>query len=101
MSQRKLLLPPFHGEAVRRYGEEIAAIADRELDRWPVGEPFPLRPAMQAITLEVILRTVFGVREPERLERFGSAILRVGETGNPLIWLPPLRRDLGRFSPAG
>src|SRR3954452_21154841 len=44
MAQRKLLLPPFHGEAVRRYGEEIERIADREVDRWPLGRPFPLRP---------------------------------------------------------
>jgi len=100
MRQRKLLLPPFHGEAVRRYGEEIEQIAERDLDRWPVGEPFPLRPAMQSITLEVILRTVFGVREPERLEAFRAAITRLAATGNALIWLPPLRRDLGRLSPA-
>ncbi len=100
MRQRKLLLPPFHGEAVRRYGEEIEQIADRELDHWPVGEPFPLRPAMQAITLEVILRTVFGVRERERLEAFAGAITRLATVGNALIWMPPLRRDFGRFSPA-
>jgi cytochrome P450 len=100
MRQRKLLLPPFHGEAVRRYGEEIEDIADRELDDWPLGEPFPLRPAMQAITLEVILRTVFGVRDPGRLDALRTAITRVAETGNALIWLPPLRREFGRFSPA-
>src|SRR3954449_10837962 len=86
MRQRKLLLPPFHGEAVRRYGEEIEQIADRELDGWPLGKPFSLRPAMQAITLDVILRTVFGVREPERLAAFRTAITRVAETGNALIW---------------
>ena len=62
MRQRKLLLPPFHGEAVRRYRDLIAEIAAREVERWPVGVPFELRPRMQAITLEVILRTVFGVR---------------------------------------
>jgi cytochrome P450 len=75
-------------------------IAERELDDWPVGEPFPLRPAMQAITLEVILRTVFGIRQPARLETFRSAITRLADTGNALIWLPPLRREFGRFSPA-
>ena len=100
MSQRKLLLPPFHGEAVRRYGQEIEDIADRELDDWPIGEPFELRPRMQAITLDVILRTVFGVREEKRLEAFRTAITRVAATSNSLIWLPPLRRDFGRFSPA-
>ena len=45
MRQRKLLLPPFHGEAVQRYRELIAEIAAREVERWPVGEPFELRPA--------------------------------------------------------
>jgi|SRR5215211_878187 len=100
LRQRKLLLPPFHGEAVRRYGEEMEQIADRELDRWPLGEAFPLRPRMQAITLEVILRTVFGVREEERLRAFRSAITMLASVGNALIWLPPLRREFGRFSPA-
>src|SRR5215207_2769574 len=97
MSQRKLLLPPFHGEAVRRYGKQIEAIADREVDRWPIGEPFALRPRMQAITLDVILRTVFGVRDEPRLGAFRTAIMRLAATGNALIWLPPLRREFGRF----
>ncbi|MEA2330190.1 MAG: hypothetical protein QOH58_328 [Thermoleophilaceae bacterium] len=61
MRQRKLLLPPFHGEAVQRYTEMIAQAADREIDRWPVGEPFALAPRMQAITLDVIMSGVFGV----------------------------------------
>jgi cytochrome P450 len=100
MRQRKLLLPPFHGQAVRRYGDEIERIADRELDRWPLGEAFPLRPRMQAITLEVILRTVFGLREEARLADFRSAISKLAGIGNALVWLPPLRRDFGRFSPA-
>ncbi|HEY1358961.1 MAG TPA: cytochrome P450 [Thermoleophilaceae bacterium] len=99
MAQRKLLLPPFHGEAVRRYGEEIERITDRELDRWPIGEPFQLRPAMQAITLQVILRTVFGVAD-HQVDAFSKAITLVAQTGNALIWFPPLRREFGRFSPA-
>jgi cytochrome P450 len=69
LSERKLLLPPFHGEAVRTYGRRIEEIADREVATWPVGKPFPVRPAMQAITLEVILRAVIGVRDPARLAR--------------------------------
>ena len=60
MRQRKLLLPPFHGEAVQRYVEMIADVAEQEIDRWPVGEPFALAPRMQAVTLEVIMRGVFG-----------------------------------------
>ena len=61
MRQRKLLLPPFHGEAVQRYVETISAVAEREVDRWPVGESFALAPRMQAVTLEVIMRGVFGI----------------------------------------
>ncbi len=61
MRQRKLLLPPFHGEAVRRYTEMIADAAEREIDRWPLGTPFELAPRMQAITLDVIMAGIFGV----------------------------------------
>ncbi|HXD54074.1 MAG TPA: cytochrome P450 [Solirubrobacteraceae bacterium] len=61
MRQRKLLLPSFHGEAVERYTAMIAEAAEREIDRWPVGQPFALGPAMQAITLDVIMSGIFGV----------------------------------------
>jgi cytochrome P450 len=59
--QRKLLLPPFHGEAIERYTAMIAEAAEREIDRWPLNRPFALAPAMQAITLDVIMSGVFGV----------------------------------------
>src|SRR4051794_4978256 len=61
MRQRKLLLPAFHGEAVARYREMISEAAEREIDRWPVGEPFALAPRMQAITLDVIMAGIFGI----------------------------------------
>jgi cytochrome P450 len=61
MRQRKLLLPPFHGEAVQRYTDMIARAAEREIDRWPTGTPFELAPRMQAITLDVIMAGIFGV----------------------------------------
>ena len=61
MRQRKLLLPPFHGEAVQRYVEMIADVAEREVERWPLGKPFALAPRMQAITLDVIMAGIFGV----------------------------------------
>ena len=99
MRQRKLLLPPFHGDAVRRYGDLIAEIAAREVERWPVGESFELRPRMQAVTLEVILRAVFGVRGEERLNRFRAVLPRLGESVGLQMWLPFLRRNLGPWSP--
>jgi cytochrome P450 len=61
MRQRKLLLPPFHGEAIAQYTEMIAEAAEREIDRWPVGETMALAPRMQAITLDVIMAGIFGV----------------------------------------
>jgi cytochrome P450 len=99
MRQRKLLLPPFHGDAVRRYRDLIAEIAAREVERWPVGRPFALRPRMQAITLEVILRAVFGVRDEERLTRFRALLPRLGDSTGVQMWLPFLRRNLGPWSP--
>ena len=61
LRQRKLLLPPFHGEAVQRYVEMISEVAHREIDQWRPGSSFPLAPRMQAVTLEVIMRGVFGI----------------------------------------
>ncbi len=61
MRQRKLLLPPFHGEAVKRYTEMIIEAAHREIDGWPIGRPFSLAPRMQAVTLDVIMAGIFGV----------------------------------------
>jgi cytochrome P450 len=75
LRQRKLLLPSFHGERVQRYGELMTEIAERELARWPVGEAFRLWPRMQALTLEIIIRAVFGVDdEPGRRERVRSQL---------------------------
>ena len=72
MSQRKLLLPPFHGERMQGYEETMPEIAAREIESWPTGVPYQLRPRMQAMTLEIILETVFGVarrRAPGRAAR--------------------------------
>ena len=61
MRQRKLLLPAFHGDAVKRYTEMIVEAAHREIDGWPIGRPFALAPRMQAVTLDVIMAGIFGV----------------------------------------
>ncbi|HEX7246317.1 MAG TPA: cytochrome P450 [Solirubrobacterales bacterium] len=61
MRQRKLLLPPFHGEAIERYTEMIRTATEREIETWPVGRPFALAPRMQAITLDVIMAGIFGI----------------------------------------
>ncbi|MBJ7331483.1 MAG: cytochrome P450 [Solirubrobacteraceae bacterium] len=61
LRQRKLLLPPFHGEAIARYTEMIEEATHREIDRWPIGEPIKLAERMQAITLDVIMSGIFGI----------------------------------------
>jgi len=76
MRQRKLMLPPFHGKRMRGYGELMTEIAEAEVARWPIGEPLELWPRMQAVTLEIIMRAVFGVREAERLDRLRVALRR-------------------------
>ena len=59
--QRKLLMPPFHGEAIAAYREQIRAATKRELDGWRTGTPFAIAPAAQAITLDVIMAGIFGI----------------------------------------
>jgi len=84
MRQRKLLLPSFHGEAIARYTTMIADAAEREIDRWPVGEPFQLAPRMQAITLDVIMGGIFGIEgRPER----GTPEHRLRQVIRQLVWL--------------
>jgi len=100
LSQRKLLLPPFHGQSVRRYVEVMAEATEREVASWPLGRPFALRPRMQAITHEVILRAVFGVREAERMDRFRERIPRLAETTSMFNWLPFMQREIGGLTPA-
>jgi cytochrome P450 len=60
------MLPPFHGDRMQAYSAAVRAIAEQEIDSWPSDRAFALHPRMQAITLEVILSTVFGVRAPSR-----------------------------------
>src|SRR5688572_21890197 len=77
MEQRKLMLPAFHGERMKRYGDLMSEIAAAEIERWPRAEPYRLRPRMQAVTLEIILRAVFGVEEGERLEQLRRQLRRL------------------------
>ena len=103
LEQRKLLLPPFHGRRMQRYGELMAEVAADEIERWPRGEPYRLRPRMQALTLEIILRAVFGVNEGHRLERLSSELRRLLDMlTNPRMLLFPIvlgPERLARFGP--
>ena len=105
LRQRKLLLPPFHGEAVQRYVAMIADVAEREIDRWPVGEPFALAPRMQAVTLEVIMSGVFGIEgrpaPGSAEERLRLTIRRLlGASTHPLYQLIELH-NAARREPRG
>jgi cytochrome P450 family 135 len=91
IAQRKLLLPPFHGERMQAYGEKMAEIAAREIESWPTGTPYKLRPRMQAITLEIVLETVFGVHGGERMAPLRDALREFLDlTTNPRVLLPVL-----------
>ena len=105
LRERRLMLPPFHGERMQAYGRVMREIADRSIDAWPVGRPFPIHERMQAITLDVILRTVFGLDEGAVLVRLRECIRSLtafvsGALG-VLLLMPWLQRDLGRLSPGG
>jgi cytochrome P450 len=105
LRQRKLLLPPFHGEAIERYTQMIADAAEAEIERWPIGSPFPLAVPMQAITLEVIMAGIFGVRghpapgTPEHLLHTTVNALTAAST-SPLAQLGELINH-GRTEPVG
>ena len=60
LRHRRLLLPPFHGRRMQSFEQAMIAATDRELAAWPVGEPFPVLPSMQSLTLQVVMRAVFG-----------------------------------------
>jgi len=99
LAHRRLMLPPFHGERMRSYEPIVSEIVDAEIDSWPLGEEFAIHPRMQAITLEVILRVVFGVSEGPRLERLRELLTTVLEdTASPFTQLIGLatRRFGGR-----
>ncbi|HEV7585660.1 MAG TPA: cytochrome P450 [Solirubrobacteraceae bacterium] len=92
MRQRKLLLPPFHGERMREYEEVIVEATRRDIAQWPLGRPMRLQERTRAITLEVILRAVFGV-EAERMGPLREAIAGLLKPVNPLaIVMIALRR---------
>jgi cytochrome P450 len=93
LSQRKLMLPAFHGERMEALTGLMEEMTEREVARWPLDEPFELHPRLQALTLEVILRAVFGLDEGERLDLLRDRLTRILEFGSsPASLLPFLQR---------
>jgi len=101
LEQRKLLLPAFHGERMQRLTGLMVELTDRELDRWPTGEPVMLHERLQGLTMEIILRTVFGLDEGARLEGLRDRLTSILSFGDsPVSLLPAAQRVLagrGRF----
>ena len=96
LAQRRLLLPAFHGERMQRLTGVMTELCEREIQSWPVQEPVALHPRLQKLTLEIILRAVFGLESGPTLDRLRdllSEVLAFGES--PLSVLPALQRVLG------
>ena len=114
--QRQLIMPSFHGERMRTYGEIIRQITDRVTQQWQVGKPFSVRPFMQEISLRVIMQAVFGLaeseqgepayRRPDRSEQLKATLddflkLTASRLGFAIGIFPWMRADLGAWSPGG
>ncbi len=103
---RKLLMPSFHGERMRGYGQLVRHITEDVTKRWTIGEPFSVRSSMQAISFQVILKAVFGLEEGPRYEKLQELLTEILNPKAPLvrgliIVFPALQRDLGPWSPWG
>ncbi len=102
MEQRKLLLPAFHGKRMQGYEALMREVAADEIERWPHHEPHRLRPRMQALTLEIILRTVFGLDQGERLERLRTELRRLLDLlSSPRMFAFPLMLGPERIAGSG
>src|SRR5437764_789214 len=100
MEQRKLLLPAFHGDSMQRLSGLMTELAEREIASWPRGEAVALHPALQRLTLEVILRAVFGLRQGSRLDRLRDLLTKILSFGeSPLSLIPPAQRLLAGRGP--
>ena len=95
--RRRLMMAPFHRDAVERQSALIAEIAAQNIAGWPVGRDFPVAPKMAQITLEVILRTVIGASDPARLAALREVmprLLRLGPWSTLAIARPELQHRL-------
>jgi cytochrome P450 len=98
MRMRKLMLPPFHGEAIAHYADVIEQITNREVDSWQPGDTIRTRSVAQTITMEVIIRAVFGITDPDRVAELRRLLPRLS---SPSPFLLLVQKDLGPRSPWG
>ena len=94
------MLPAFHGDRMAALSDVVAEVAEAEIARWPAGEALPLHPRVQALTLEAILRAVFGLEVGERLDALRRLLTEMMEFGtNPLSMLPMPQRERAKLGP--
>lgn len=103
---RKLLMPPFHGERMKSYGETMIKITKQVISQWQVGKPFAIRNYTQDISLRVILETIFGLDEGEKFDHLRKILVEWLDIFNSpfrssLLFFPLLQKDLGAWSPWG
>ena len=96
LRQRRLVLPPFHGQALQRWTTTIQHLAHEHLDTWPVSTPFKALPKMQELTLEIIQRVIFGSKDPELKAALRSALDLTQSTPN-LIAMSLVQKDIGPY----
>jgi cytochrome P450 family 138 len=95
--RRKLLVPPFHGKRMRAYENLVEEETLKETDTWPEGREFAVLPSTNRITLNVILRAVFGAEGAE-FDALRKVMPPLVALGSQLVFLPWLHRDLGPWS---
>ncbi|MEG4405168.1 cytochrome P450 [Microcoleus sp. MON2_D5] len=106
LQQRKLLMPPFHGERMKAYGQIICNTTEKVINNWTPGNSVIAQSTMQEISLEVILHAVFGLSEGERYQQIQQLITNMFSLfSNPLsatfLFIKSLQKDLGAWSPWG
>ena len=101
LAQRKLMLPAFHGERMAALSGLLEDVTERAVAAWPLDEPVALHPRFQALTMEVILRAVFGLDPGTRLERVRELLTKQPRAGRPPgvdAPVPPARQEVGASS---
>lgn len=103
---RKLVMPSFHGERMRSYGDLICQITKTAIAKAGIGRPFSAHEAMQDITMNIMLQVVFGLYESDRYEQLKELFLSylkmtASVAGGLLLYIPALQKDWGSWSPWG
>jgi len=98
--ERKLLMPPFHGDRMRTYGSTMIATAEEHAKRWESGKPFSAMEWAQGVTLDIIIKTIFGVTGGNKFQETRDAVLEVTRSIHPLgVFTKFFRREFGGFGP--